>query len=120
LSSNRYNQRSAQRGGPHARRVVAFVITLLLASSVAARPRPGAAVDPLPATEDLAIDGAIAQRGQISLQQAIELAQRRYPGRVVRADTTMSNGRVVHIVRILGDDGRVRTVQIDAQSGSVR
>ena len=35
---------------------------------------------------------------------------------VVRADTTTRNGRVVHEIRILGDDSRVRTVQIDAQS----
>lgn len=61
-----------------------------------------------------------AQRGGLSLQQAIEMAQRRYPGRVVRADTVMRNGRVVHVIRILGDDNRVRTVQIDAQAGDSR
>lgn len=66
------------------------------------------------------IDGSVAQQGQISLQRAIEMAQRRYPGQVVRADKTMRNGRVVYVIRILGDDNRVRTVEIDAESHDAR
>jgi hypothetical protein len=78
-----------------------------------ARPKPW--LEP-PAYVEIQVDGAPVQRGEISLQQAIEMARRRYPGRVVRADTTTRNGRVVHEIRILGDDNRVRDVQIDAQS----
>jgi len=37
---------------------------------------------------------------------------------VIRAETMQNGDRVVHEVRILGDDGRVRTVRIDAQTGS--
>lgn len=82
-----------------------------------ARPKPW--VEP-PAYVEIQVDGAPMQGGAISLQQAIEMATRRYPGRVVRADTTVRNGRVVHEIRILGDDSRVRTVQIDAQSTARR
>ncbi|HEU4616653.1 MAG TPA: PepSY domain-containing protein [Gammaproteobacteria bacterium] len=57
------------------------------------------------------------QRGGVSLSQATAMAQRRYPGRVVRAETVMQGGRTVHEIRILGEDGRVRTVRIDAQTG---
>ena len=59
----------------------------------------------------------VVQRGQVSLAQAIEMAQRRYQGRVVRAETKTQNGQRVHEIRILGDDGRVRTVRINAQGG---
>ncbi len=59
-----------------------------------------------------------AQRGGISLGQATAMARSRYPGRVVRAEMVMIGDRVVYEIRILGDDGRVRTVRIDAQTGS--
>ena len=59
-----------------------------------------------------------AQRGGISLGQATAMARSRYPGRVVRAEMVMIGERVVYEIRILGDDGRVRTVRIDAQTGS--
>ena len=60
-----------------------------------------------------------AQRsGGVSLAQATSMAQGRYQGRVVRAETVQMGDRVVHEIRILGDDGRVRTVRIDAQTGS--
>jgi uncharacterized membrane protein YkoI len=59
-----------------------------------------------------------AQRGGISLSQATAMAQGRYQGRVVRAETVMIGDRVVHEIRILGNDGRVRTVRVDAQTGS--
>jgi uncharacterized membrane protein YkoI len=59
-----------------------------------------------------------AQRGGVSLAQATSMAQGRYQGRVVRAETVQMGDRTVHEIRILGDDGRVRTVRIDAQTGS--
>lgn len=59
-----------------------------------------------------------SQRGGISLAQATSMAQGRYQGRVVRAETVQVGDRLVHEIRILGDDGRVRTVRIDAQTGS--
>jgi hypothetical protein len=59
-----------------------------------------------------------AQRGGISLSQATAMALGRYQGRVVRAETVMIGDRVVYEIRILGNDGRVRTVRVDAQTGS--
>lgn len=60
----------------------------------------------------------MAQRGGISLSQATAMALGRNPGRVVRAETVQMGDRVVHEIRILGNDGRVRTVRVDAQTGS--
>jgi len=73
-----------------------------------------------PAVEAPAPTAAVMQRGGISLDQAIRIASERYPGRVVRAETTMRGGRVVHEVRILmeGDgNARMRIVRIDAETG---
>jgi len=61
----------------------------------------------------------VAQRGSLSLAQATQMAQSRYRGRVVRAETVQQGGRVIHEIRILGDDGRVRTVRVDAETGAI-
>jgi hypothetical protein len=68
---------------------------------------------------DLCPTARTVQRGGISLSQATAIAQSRVPGRVVSAKTVMAGDRVIHEIRILGDDGRVRTVRVDAQSGAV-
>lgn len=65
----------------------------------------------LPAQQNI-----IAQEPTITLQQAIEIAQRRNPGRVVGASTKTQGDRTIHEIRILGADNVVRTVRIDAQS----
>jgi hypothetical protein len=73
---------------------------------------------PVPAAVEAAPSAYVAQRGGISLAQATAMAQSRFRGRVVRAETVARGDRVIHEIRILGDDGRVRTVRIDAQSGA--
>jgi uncharacterized membrane protein YkoI len=95
---------------------------LLVVDFAAARPRSLSLqaveqeVEPVGPSQDRL---APAQRGGgVSLQQATAMAQMRYPGTVVRAETVQSGDRVVHEIRILGDDGRVRTVRIDAQTGA--
>ncbi len=60
-----------------------------------------------------------ATQGGISLSQATQIALQQNPGRVVRAETVDRGGRRVHRIRILGSDGRVSTVRIDADSGRV-
>jgi uncharacterized membrane protein YkoI len=62
----------------------------------------------------------IVQRGAVSLQEAVTMATRQVPGRVARAETVTRNGRAVHEVVIIQEDGLVRTVRIDAESGSSR
>jgi len=60
-----------------------------------------------------------ATQGGISLSQATQLALQQNPGRVVRAETVDRGGRREHHIRILGADGRVRTVRVDANSGRI-
>jgi uncharacterized membrane protein YkoI len=59
-----------------------------------------------------------AAQSAVSLAQATEIALQRYPGQVVRAETVTRGGRREHQIRVLGADGRVRTVRIDAQTGA--
>jgi uncharacterized membrane protein YkoI len=95
--------------------VVAVAALLVLSHPAAARPRAPAASIEVEAAAEL----FPAQRGGgISLAQATAMAQSRYQGRVVRAETVQAGDRMIHEIRILGDDGRVRTVRIDAQTGS--
>ena len=61
----------------------------------------------------------LPQRRQLTLPEAIMLAQSRYPGRVVRAQTIQQGNGAVHEIRIIGNDGRVHTVTVDARTGAV-
>lgn len=55
----------------------------------------------------------------ISLDAAVKQAERQYNARVIRAETrTSSDGRRVHVLRLLSEDGRVWTVKIDAANGA--
>jgi uncharacterized membrane protein YkoI len=74
-------------------------------------------IDPVAAVERDATT-AYAAQGSVSLAQATQMAQSRYPGQVARAETVSRGGRQIHVIRILGTDGRVRTVRIDAQTGA--
>jgi hypothetical protein len=104
------------------------LVLAFAAGSALARPQPwpdaqqtGAAEQPVAETGAVPAQRVMPAQGQISLQQAIEIATRRYPGTVVSAETTTRDGRVVHEIRILGEDRvRVRTVRVDAQSGDAR
>jgi uncharacterized membrane protein YkoI len=97
------------------RAALVLAATALLAQGALARPRPEPRLAQLGEEPALLVP---AQRGAISLAQATAMAQSRYRGQVVRAQTVHNGDRAVHEIRILGDDGRVRTVRIDAQTGA--
>ena len=118
MTSHRFTRKS-KRAGLLAGTSAAL---LLVVDFAAARPRSmllqqvEQEVEPLGPAQDQLVP---SQRGGgVSLQQATSMAQMRYQGRVVRAETVQMGDRVVHEIRILGDDGRVRTVRIDAQTGA--
>lgn len=52
-----------------------------------------------------------------SLEDAVSEARDRHPGRVLSAETRKRNGRESHRIRILTDDGRVKRLNMDAESG---
>jgi hypothetical protein len=98
-------------------------VALMIADPAAARPRPASLLlaqqsDELlqPAQRDQLFP---SQRGGVSLAQATAMAQSRFEGRVVKAETIRMGDRLVHEIRIIGADGRtVRTFRIDAQTGA--
>lgn len=48
------------------------------------------------------------------------MAERRFNARVVRAESREEGNRVVYVLRLLNDSGRVWTIKIDAASGAAR
>jgi uncharacterized membrane protein YkoI len=74
----------------------------------------GRGIAPMPIEASVLKDG-------LSLDEAVDRAQKRYKARVVRAETSESGGRIVYVLRLLSeDDGRVWTVRVDAESGQMR
>lgn len=56
-----------------------------------------------------------AQRGMPStLDQAVQQVRRTTNGRVLSAQTVTRQGRRVHRIKVLTDDGRVRTIEMSA------
>jgi uncharacterized membrane protein YkoI len=53
----------------------------------------------------------------ISLDEAVAQAERRYDARAVRAEEKRNGDRIEYRIRLLGADGRVFEVRIDAESG---
>lgn len=60
----------------------------------------------------------IAQNNCPSLSEAVERVRRQYNGRIVSAETRMSGKREVHYVKVLTDDGKVKTERIQGCSRS--
>jgi len=58
-------------------------------------------------------------RARISVDQAVSMAERRYNARVVKVESREEGDRVVYVLRLLNDSGRVWTVKVDATSGSM-
>jgi len=55
----------------------------------------------------------LAQRGGVSLNEAVEQVRRQYPnGRIISAETKVSGGREVHHIRVMVD-GKVKTVKVN-------
>ncbi len=85
-----------------------LLLSLLLAAAagslapLAAAAAPGAPV--------------VAQSNGMSLQEAVRRVQRQYGGRIVSAHTETRGGREVHVIRVMTDDGTVRTVRMPGRS----
>jgi hypothetical protein len=57
--------------------------------------------------------------GPANLEEAIEIALKRYPGEAAGAETVVRDGQRVHEVRVFGEDGTVRTVRVDPDTGAI-
>ena len=52
------------------------------------------------------------QRNCKTLSQAVEQVRKQYNGRIVDAQTRVSGGQETHVIKVLTNDGKVRTVRI--------
>jgi uncharacterized membrane protein YkoI len=55
----------------------------------------------------------------LTLEQAVELVQRRTGARVVRTETVREGDETVYRLRLLDRDGRVTTATVHASSGRI-
>ncbi len=56
----------------------------------------------------------------LSLDEAVARAERRYQARAVRAVEKRNGDRIEYRIRLLGADGRVFEVRVDAETGQER
>ena len=54
----------------------------------------------------------VAQSNGMSLSEAIAMVKRQYKGRIVGAETVVKGNREEHRIRVLTEDGKVRTVRV--------
>jgi len=54
----------------------------------------------------------VAQNDCPSLNEAVERVRRQYNGRIVSAETRVSGNREVHHIKVLTEDGKVKTERI--------
>ena len=53
-------------------------------------------------------------RDSVTLEEAVRRVRKQYGGRIISAETRGKGDRRVHVIKVLTDDGRVRTVRIPA------
>ena len=56
-----------------------------------------------------------AQNDGMSLSDAVEQVRRQTDGRIISAETRTSNGREVHYIKVLTNDGKVKTHKIQGR-----
>ena len=102
------------------------MLKTLLISSVLALAGPvfalqlsaGETIDYGAAAEVDTADSATMQGGGVSLSQAVEQVRRQYKGRIVSAVTEVNGKREVHVIKVLTDDGKVKTVRVQGKQRS--
>jgi uncharacterized membrane protein YkoI len=55
----------------------------------------------------------------VSMEQAVKMAEQRFKARVVRAEAQHDAGHTIYVLRMLNESGRVWTVRVDASNGAV-
>jgi uncharacterized membrane protein YkoI len=55
----------------------------------------------------------------ISMDRAVQMAERQYNARAVRAEPVTSGNRTYYQIRLLNSEGKVWTVRVDAMTGQI-
>ena len=98
-------------------RTLPILAVLLVALAGAGLPAADAAAANRPRGDG---DGHAQAEAAISLDEAVARAERRYKARAVRAEEKRHGDRIEYRIRLLGDDGRVFEIRVDAATGRER
>jgi len=74
---------------------------------------------PRPEEERSRSSGAGRRGSGVSLDSAVDRIRAETGARILSTDTAEQNGRRVYDIKILTEDGRVRRMQVDGESGEV-
>ncbi len=55
---------------------------------------------------------SVMQSNGVTLSQAVEQVRRQYNGRIVSAETQRNGDRETHVIKVLTEDGKVKTVRV--------
>jgi len=69
--------------------------------------------------EDKDLESVQATSAKVSMEQAIQTAKTKFPGRVVEAELEAEDGALVYEVKVVSASGETQEIEIDAQSGEV-
>jgi len=87
-----------------------LLFVILAAGGAPAQAAPGDARAP-----EAARPSALTEA--MTLEQAVQKAEKRYKARAVKAEEQRQDDRVVYRIRLLSEDGRVFDVTVDAATG---
>lgn len=92
--------------------VVLLLINLMTAGNLLAD-------EPAPATSSTVSQSAVSTAGaELSLEQATKQVVSASVGRVLSAKTEEQEGKKIHVIRILTEDGRIQQRAVEAATGS--
>ena len=61
---------------------------------------------------------SVMQGNGLTLSQAVEQVRRQYNGRIVSAETQRNGDRETHVIKVLTEDGKVKTVRVPGKRHS--
>ena len=88
------------------------VILLISTALIASGKGIAAQIDSGVMQEATSPDLEAMQSDGVTLSQAVEQVRRQYNGRIVSAETQLSGNRETHIIKVLTEDGKVKTVRV--------
>lgn len=63
---------------------------------------------------------AAAAAGSMTMDQAVKMAEKKFHAKVIGAATQKDGAKSIYVLKLLNDTGHVRTVHVDAATGSVQ
>lgn len=91
-----------------------FFFTMIIAGLLLGVAYSGAAAAAQPRDDGRVV--LLAQGNGMTLDQAVEQVRRQYNGRIVSAETKVSGNREVHYIKVLTEDGKVKTVTVPGRT----